>query len=171
MEFVFDDGGRNEAGYKGFTGDCVTRAIAIASGLPYSQVYDAMAKGNGSQIVSSKQRKKIKDDWAKKGYAFDTKEYKAYVKRRTKVETASNGINVTRKWFKDYMVSIGFIWVPTMKIGAGCTVHLTKEELPMGRLVVNVSKHFTAVIDGVLHDTHNCSRGGSRCVYGYYIKK
>ena len=60
MEFVYDDGGRKEAGYKGYTGDCVTRAIAIASGLPYAQVYEAMAKGNGSQIVSSKQRKKIK---------------------------------------------------------------------------------------------------------------
>jgi hypothetical protein len=41
--------------------------------------------------------------------------------------------------------------------------------------VCNVSKHFTAVIDGRLHDTYDCSRNGNdcsrngkRCVYGYY---
>jgi hypothetical protein len=28
-----------------------------------------------------------------------------------------------------------------------------------------------AVIDGVLHDTHECDRGGTRGVYGYYIKR
>jgi hypothetical protein len=26
-----------------------------------------------------------------------------------------------------------------------------------------------AVIDGVIHDTFNPSRGGSRCVYGYWV--
>jgi len=35
---------------------------------------------------------------------------------------------------------------------------------------VKVSKHLTAVIDGVMYDTHDPSRGGSRCVYGYYLK-
>src|SRR5262245_7590743 len=28
----------------------------------------------------------------------------------------------------------------------------------------------TAVIEGVIHDTCGCSRGGTRCVYRYYIK-
>jgi hypothetical protein len=40
----------------------------------------------------------------------------------------------------------------------------------MGRLVVAVSKHYTAVIDGVIHDTHNPQREGKRCVYGYFSK-
>ena len=31
MEFNFNDGGRAKAGYKGRTGDCVARAIAIAA--------------------------------------------------------------------------------------------------------------------------------------------
>lgn len=35
IPFVIDDGGRAEAGYEGSTGDCVWRAIAIASGLSY----------------------------------------------------------------------------------------------------------------------------------------
>jgi hypothetical protein len=33
-----------------------------------------------------------------------------------------------------------------------------------GRLVVSVSGHMVAVIDGVIHDNHDCSRGGTRCV-------
>jgi hypothetical protein len=55
-----------------------------------------------------------------------------------------------------------------MQIGSGCTVHLKANELPAGRLVVSVSKHLTAVVDGVIHDTHDCSRGETRCVYGYW---
>jgi hypothetical protein len=31
-----------------------------------------------------------------------------------------------------------------------------------------VSRHAVAVIDGVIHDTYDCSRGGKRCVYGYW---
>lgn len=67
-----------------------------------------------------------------------------------------------------YMESIGWIWHPCMSIGSGCKVHLRKEELPAGRLVVRVSKHVVAVIDGVIYDTKNPARDGTRCVYGYY---
>ncbi len=55
-----------------------------------------------------------------------------------------------------------------MKIGQGCTVHLRADELPGGRLIVRVSRHMCAVIDGVIHDTHDPSRAGTRCVYGYW---
>jgi hypothetical protein len=66
------------------------------------------------------------------------------------------------------MERLGFVWTPTMTIGSGCRVHLRDGELPMGRLVVSVSKHATAVIDGVIHDTHDPARGGTRCVYGFW---
>ena len=55
-----------------------------------------------------------------------------------------------------------------MGIGTGCKVHLRKDELPMGRIIVALSKHYAAVIDGVVHDTHDPSRSGTRCVYGYW---
>lgn len=142
--FKFNDGGREAAGYKGKTGDCVARSIAIVTGLPYKQVYEALANGNATQ-------RKGKREGSKAG-----------------VKTASRGINTKRKWFADYMASLGFVWTPTMLIGQGCKVHLTADELPKGNLVVNVSKHFTAVIDGVINDTYDCSREGTRCVYGYY---
>ena len=68
------------------------------------------------------------------------------------------------------MAKLGYVWTATMGIGTGCRVHLREGELPMGRLVVSVSGHVTAVIDGVIHDTHNPDRNGWRCVYGYYSK-
>lgn len=42
MKVVYTDGGRAAAGYKGSAGDCVTRSIAIATGRPYQEVYDAL---------------------------------------------------------------------------------------------------------------------------------
>lgn len=153
LPYVYDDGGRSGAGFKGSTGDCVTRAVAIASGRPYAEVYAALAKGTGFQRAG---------------------------KCGKRAASARNGIDVTRKWFKDYMRSIGFTFVPTMTIGSGCKVHLLKGELPQGRLVVSLSKHYAAVIDGVIRDTGDPTRTTSkhqdgvtslahRCVYGYWV--
>jgi len=142
MTFVYHDGGRAEARYKGKAGDCVCRAICIASGRPYKEVYDRLAEGNAKQRKSKHTGKRSR--------------------------SARNGIYTTRKWFKDYMKELGFTWTPTMTIGSGCTVHLRADELPSGRLVCSVSNHNVAVIDGVIHDTYDCSRKGSRCVYGYW---
>lgn len=142
MQHTYNDGGRAAAGFKGTARDCVARSVAIATGRPYLEVYEALADGNAGQ-------------------------------RRTRrgtggARTAANGINTTRKWFKDYMRKLGFTWVPTMKVGQGCRVHLRADELPPGRLVVSLSRHYTAVVDGVIHDTHNPDRDGTRCVYGYW---
>jgi len=146
MKFQYNDGGRLEAGRKGKTGDCVCRSIAIVTGLPYEDVYKVLAEGNATQRMSTRQKKK-------------------------NGKSASKGISVRRKWFKEYMTNLGFTWVPTMQIGSGCSVHLRDGDLPSGRLVVSVSKHLTAVIDGVINDTYDPSRGGNRCVYGYWIYK
>tara|TARA_Y100001960_G_scaffold320809_1_gene394300 strand:+ start:250 stop:831 length:582 start_codon:yes stop_codon:yes gene_type:complete len=143
ISFMYNDGGRANAGRKGYTGDCVARAIAIAAGLPYQEVYDRMAEGNVSQ-------RRSKHDKSKRS------------------RTASHGIAVKRKWFKDYMRELGFVWTATMEVGSGCKVHLKYDELPKGRIVVSLSRHYAAVLNGVLHDTHDCSRGGTRCVYGYW---
>jgi hypothetical protein len=144
MKVVITDGGRKAAGFTGTArGDCVARSIAIVSGRPYREVYDRLAEGNATQ-------RKTKRNRGPRG------------------RTASDGINVRRKWCQDYMRELGFVWVPVMGIGTGCKIHLRRGELPMGRLVVSCSKHWTAVIDGVIHDNHDPSRGGWRCVYGYY---
>lgn len=42
LPITLTDGGRAEAGYKGTAGDCVTRAVAVATGSPYADVYKLM---------------------------------------------------------------------------------------------------------------------------------
>lgn len=69
------------------------------------------------------------------------------------------------------MAELGFTWTPTMKIGQGAKVHLRREELPEGRLVVSLSRHYAAVIDRVVRDTYLDAREGRRCVYGYWTLK
>ena len=82
--------------------------------------------------------------------------------------SARNG--VLRQTCQRVLESLGWRWVPTMRIGAGCRVHLKAAERPAGRLIVRCSKHTTAVIDGIIHDTYDPSRAGTRCVYGYFTK-
>ena len=60
MRFQYDDGGRAAAGFRGDAGDCVTRAIAIATRQDYLTVYhslNALAKsertGKSKRGVSS----------------------------------------------------------------------------------------------------------------------
>lgn len=169
MKYQYNDGGREAAGFKGTAGDCVTRAVCIAAQMPYDEVYERLSRGMQTQRTT---------------------------KRGSAKSSARNGVNTGRKWFKDYMAAIGFEWISTMGIGTGCQVHLADGELPMGRLVVRVSKHVCAVIDGVIHDNHDPSEraatiypahhadipkgayqmdNGSwcykpdRCVYGYWI--
>ncbi|QWE27872.1 hypothetical protein [Polynucleobacter sp. AM-7D1] len=149
LGFQFNDGGREAAGFKGGAGDCVVRAIAIAAELPYMQVYEDLRIANAT--YAEQRNDKLARRLAEKG------------------SSPRNGNH--RNVFHDYILGHGFEWVPTMKIGAGCQVHLLANELVEGRLIVKVSKHLSAVIDGVIYDTHNPSRGGSRCVYGYYIKR
>ena len=149
MKLIIDDGGRSAAGYKGYSGDCVTRAIAIATGKPYQEVYDAINE------LSKSERP-----------------------RRGKRSSSRNG--VMKPTIRKYIASLGWVWYPTMGIGTGCHVHLKDGELPMGRLIVAVSRHLTAVIDGVIHDTDDPQREtayfennklvrvSGRCVYGYW---
>lgn len=136
--WVLDDGGRAAAGYKGAANDCVTRAIAIATQLPYQDVYGAIntfAKGEKQSLRHS---------------------------------SSSSRNGVYKETTRSYLLSLAWMWTHTMKFGVGCKVHLRADELPSGRLIVQVSKHLVAVIDGVIHDTHDSSRDGTRCVYGYW---
>ena len=139
MNFVFHDGGRAAAGYKGTTGDCVTRSIAIATGKPYQEVYDALNGLAQCERICKREKRR-----------------------------SSSRTGVYRKTYQHYLESLGWQWTSTMSIGSGCQVHLRSSELPAGPLMVKMSRHLTAVVDGVLYDTHNCSRGGMRCVYGYF---
>lgn len=150
MTWIFDDGGRSHAPGFGGTGDgddCVVRAIAIATQRPYAEIYAEITEAQRVWCHTSRARhaKAVRD------------------KRRWH---ARHGVH--KEVIRSYMSSIGWIWTPTMQIGSGTTIHLDPDELPPGRLVVAVSRHVCAVIDGVIRDTHDPTRDGTRAVYGYY---
>lgn len=143
-----DDGGREAAGFAGQAGDCVVRAIAIACETPYAEVYRALHEATlADRVVMAKLELR----------------YGAQARRH-----ASPRFGVHRRVYDRYLAERGWTWTATMTIGHGCTVHLRSDELPDGRLIVRVSRHICTVVDGVIHDTHDSSRGGTRCVYGYW---
>lgn len=144
LPWVYDDGGRAAAGWRGTTGDCVCRSISIAAGLHYTEVYETL----GAFIAG----------------------YERKSKRRPTKSSPRTGIY--EPTVRAFMTTIlGWEWVPTMRVGTGTRVHLRGTELPpSGALMVSVSRHYTAVIDGVIRDIYDPSRGGTRCVYGYYRK-
>lgn len=144
MEYQYNDGGREDVGYVGKAGDCVVRAIAIAVEKPYQEVYDSL--NELAKIERTGVRKKRK---------------------------SSSRTGVYKTTYHKYLTQLGIEWVPTMIFGEGCKVHLSENELPKeGRLIVRISKHITALIDGVINDTYPLDeRNGTRCVYGYYLVK
>lgn len=97
------------------------------------------------------------------------KDYKEVYDEITKLVGYTPRNGVRKKDTKKIMEHFGGRWVATMNIGSGCKVHLNDRELPKGRIVCNLSGHVTCVIDGVINDTYDCSRNGTRCVYGYWV--
>lgn len=119
----------------------MVRAVAIALERPYQEIYAALSYGCKTQRRTT---------------------------RGGPHSSARDGVDTHREWFKRRMREWGFTWVPCMGLGTGCQVHLADGELPAGRLVVSLSKHYTAVIDGVIYDTYDPQRPSGRCVYGYW---
>ena len=148
LELKINDGGREAAGYKGKAGDCVVRSIAIVTNLPYQKFMMIFIK----QMKTLEQHRELN------------------LLRSLKQKNDSPRTGTHRVVLKKYLQKLGWNWTPTMFIGQGCKVHLKKDELPSGTLIVSCSKHITVVKDGVLHDTYDCSRNGTRCVYGYWKK-
>lgn len=142
MHWIYDDGGRAEAGYTGSARDCVCRAISIATERPYSEIYDLI------------------NEYAKKER-----------KSKNRREKSSARMGVWKPTTRKIMDDLGWEWTPTMFIGQGCKVHIRSTELPSGRVMVQCSKHVATLVNGMLHDTHESSRGGTRCVYGYWTKR
>jgi len=150
MAWTYDDGGRAAAGFKGIAGDCVCRAVAIATGKPYREVYSNL------NFIGKFER----------------------IKGNARRSSARNGVHkpTTRR----FLEVLGWHWHPTMAIGKGTTVTLCEDDLPAGRIIVSVSRHLVAVIDHVVHDTGDPQRAtlvsepgkadriARRCVYGYY---
>lgn len=160
MEWVYDDGGRSKYFKAKNVGDCVCRAIAIGTGLDYKEVYDELQKrAKGETTTQLKHH------------------------RRGKRSNARNG--VFKETWKEYLFDLGWVKHSTCGFGKGVQCHLVTDELPMGTIIVQVSKHLVCVIDGVIHDTYNSSitqyydwngtgeliTNDRRAVYSYWTKE
>jgi hypothetical protein len=148
MKWVYDEGGRWEAGYRPrHVGDCVVRAITIATEKPYQEVYEALRLASASHAMV--------------GYYDGPKHRPRY---RTSYANPDRGIPDCA--YRSYLAALGWAHIPIQER----KVRLVAGELPNGRLVVEVSKHLVAVINGVIHDTRDCSAHGRRFVKGYFAR-
>ena len=137
--FQFADGGAREAGFEALARDCVVRSFAIATGKPYADVRnDVLRLAKLERPRNGKLR-----------------------------STPRNGVH--KPTIQKLAAEYGMRWTPTMSIGSGTTVHVRTGELPeSGRHVLSLSKHVTALVDGVIFYTDDPSRDGTRAVYGYW---
>lgn len=148
LHWVHDDGGRAAAGYKGSAGDCGVRALAIATGQEYQWAYDRLREGIAWHLGRRLRRKT----------------------RRVLSGSTSPRDGCPRDVMRKVMADLGWVWHPTMTLGSGCKVHVRREELPGGRLLLSLSGHYSVMLDGVIHDTYDPSREGTRCVYGFWSR-
>lgn len=105
-DFIYNDGGRKAAGYKGDARDCFCRSAAIVTGTLYQEIYDLI-----NELAKAERTGK-----RKKGKS-----------------SARNGVYINTA--KKIMARLGFKWIPTMMVGQGCTTHLNPDELPKGQRI------------------------------------
>jgi len=144
MNFIFNDGGRKEAGYKGTAGDCSARAMAIALELDYKAVYQELAQAN-------KDHGKAKS--ARNGTSKEI--YSEVLKRHGWVWV----------WAPTFKVLEGY------KNSEGKVLFGRKakcKDMPTGTVIARQAGYHVAVINGMAQDTWDCSE---KMVYGYWAKK
>src|SRR5262249_50792450 len=128
--WVKDDGGRQKsgiarsAGRKDAVGDCVTRAIAIATGKPYREGHAAITVAKVQHVYAGG------DYWSRQ------------YKRRGGIRAIDPDHGCRDEAYGPYLKTQGWNYVSTEG-----RVRLRADELPRGRLIVSISRHLVAVID------------------------
>ena len=141
LKFEHNDGGRKAAGYKGDTGDCVTRAITIATGGDYETVRRELMGATADFRATSRSR-------AAKG---------------KKTNSVRNG--TLKKVYRPYLERTGWTRVSLQKFGDSKRHYMTTDDLPMGTVIVEMRKHLVTIIDHVVQDTWD-SRTADKWVDG-----
>lgn len=156
MRWQFNDGGRSEAGFPGDTGDCVCRAIAIATDQPYAEVYAELTTLGWNCCEPWNPCYRTNEDyWLEHSCYYDPATDILLFEedfRDSCIWRESDGSRISpgeERWRIDnYLKSLGWEWTEASEFHLG--------ELPAGRLVVAMPGHLVAVIDGVIHDTFDC---------------
>ena len=137
--YRYDDGGRAASGFKGHTGDCVVRAIAILTGVSYSDIYRRMA---GAMRHG--------------GYAASGNGYRQKPRRGLRPRLSARTIQNLVK------TSYG---LRRVNLGRGPRPTYTEAWLLHGDCLVGTAKHISAIVDENLRDTFD-SRIYDARVYG-----
>jgi hypothetical protein len=151
--WVKDDGGRGKSGIarapgrKTAVGDCVTRAISIATGKPYREVHDAITVSKVRYLYAGGDD----DAWDK------------WARRRGGVRAFDPDHGCSDGAYGPYLEALGWV-LNTPKF----QMRLCADHLPPGRLIVCIRRHLVAVIDHVIHDTYDCGRAGRVQVVNYW---
>ena len=152
--FVYDDGGMYEAGDKLPELGPRQRKVYQENVAEYDHIRAiAIASGYG---------------WAKikKEYLLFEDENRRWNPKRKKKRLEHE--QCVKAFIEEVL---GWEWKPVMGIGTGVTMHCDKKELPRGSLILRCTKYYMASIDGVIHDTYDYTRNGTRAVYGYWRSK
>ena len=137
LDYIYDDGGRRNAGYKGDTGDCVVRAAAIVLDYEfpharphYQTVYDAMAAGMKAA-----------------GYVASGN---AYAQKPRTGRAAKNKVNRAGDIQVRVLRSLGF---EKAKLPTGPRPTYAEALRDFGPCIVSTRKHMAALVNGALRDT------------------
>ena len=130
--FEYDDGGRQVAGYRGSTGDCLARAIAI---VRYER-----GDGGPADIYEVTYRE-VADAMAAHGYSRSGNAYRQYGPRR--------GRTSARRVQDKVLEAAGFVKV---KLPPGPCPTYSEAHERYGDCIVTTNKHFAALVAGSLRD-------------------
>lgn len=126
IKYIYDDGGRKEAGFRGGASDCLTRAIAILTKRPYGEVY----KEVGDYFDEA--------GWSRSGARG------VFTRRSGRTR---NAYTVQKRLIHEF----GFIKVPC-KLPDGRWPTLTQAWNEFGDHMFTTTKHIAAIADGALRD-------------------
>ena len=145
--YVENDGGRKDAGFKGKTGDCVVRAIAIVIatdntdgnhnhlGEVYQDVYRTMAQEMDKHGFVS----------TGNGYQQKPKTGAKGAKARTLKRPGEKALKIQQ----DVLQKFGFRKAP---LGSGSRPTYSEAFERYGPCIVSTTRHMAAIVDGALHD-------------------
>ena len=145
INWIYDDGGYSESGFRAKHGNGVIIAIAIVTGAGYRKIYDD---------ISTRQYRFVRNT------------------RSKRIEEKGGAISEVGVWpqvTKAYLQEIEWEWTPTMSVGSGCVMHMSYEELPDEPvMLLSISRSLAAIQHGNVHAPWDPSRDGTRCVYGVW---
>jgi hypothetical protein len=147
LDYLYNDGGRAEAGYTGKAGDCVCRSIAIAARVSYKALYKELSKINKKTCGISS---------ARNGINTQSKEFKNFMTGIGFVWTPTMriGSGCKVRLIRGELPSSGRLVVSLSRHYSSVIDGVINDTYDPTRTTINVTNEET--------------RMSHRCVYGYW---